>query len=61
MVGVLVGLWFMAMGAWGATHATHDPETPAAHWLSFPAGRRIGGILTVGVGLTMAAACLLWL
>ena len=56
IVGVLVGLWFAAMGAYGVTHADRSPESGAAHWMSSPSGRRVGGGLTIAVGLAVAVA-----
>jgi hypothetical protein len=50
ILGVLVGLWFWAMGAYAITHAERSPESPAGHWMSFPRGRRLGGALTMMVG-----------
>ncbi len=58
VVGILVGAWFMAMGAYGATHADRSPESPAGHWMSYPGGRRFGGALTVMVGIAVVVGSL---
>jgi hypothetical protein len=57
-VGVLVGLWFAAMGLWGITHPTRSPETPAGHWMSTPSGRRLGGLLTIVLGAAVVVGSL---
>lgn len=56
IVGVIVGLWFASMGAYGVTHATRSPESGAAHWTSTPSGRVVGGTLTIVVGLSVMVA-----
>lgn len=58
VLGVLVGLWFAAMGGYALTHAARSPESGAAHWLSTPGGRRLGGALSVLVGLAVVTASL---
>ena len=50
VIGVLAGVWFIGMGAYGMTHAERSPEGPAGHWLSFPSGRRIGGAMAMILG-----------
>jgi hypothetical protein len=52
------GLFFLVAGIWSVLHAERRPETPAAGWLSYPSGRRVGGALTALVG---AAAVILGL
>lgn len=49
-IGVLAGVWLMAMGAYGMAHAEPSPEGPAGHWMSHPGGRRVGGALTSPLG-----------
>lgn len=61
VLGVLVGSWFAAMGAYAMTHAARSPESGAAHWMSTPTGRQLGGALSVLVGLAVACASLTWL
>ena len=56
IVGVLVGVWFASMGAYAVTHATRSPESGAAHWTSTPPGRRVGGTLTIALGLALVVA-----
>ncbi len=52
----LVGVFFLAVGYWGFTHAARSPESPAAGWMSFPAGRRVGGLLTMHIGVAVIVA-----
>lgn len=58
VLGLLAGLWLVIMGLYGASRSERSPETPAGHWLSFPAGRRIGGILTACLGAAIILASL---
>lgn len=59
--GVVVGLWLMVMGTWGWVTAARSPESPAGHWASHPAGRRLGGGLTwlLGVAIVLGSLTLL--
>jgi|GEM_PF-4379829 hypothetical protein len=57
-LGVIVGFWFMVMGTYGLVTAARSPESPAGHWASHPAGRRMGGVLTWLVGLAIVLGSL---
>ena len=57
-VGVIVGVWFASMGVYGVTNASRSPERGAAHWTSTPPGRRVGGTLTIALGLALVVASL---
>lgn len=57
-VGVVVGFWFMVMGTYGPVTPARSPESPAGHWTSHPAGRRIRGVLAWLVGLAIVVGSL---
>lgn len=61
LIGMLAGLWFATMGWYAVTHADRSPESGAAHWMSTPSGRQIGGTVTIALGFAVAVASVAWL